>query len=61
MISLEMNKEEAELLLNVIERYQSHLEVEIVRTNNREFKEALKEREKGLKTIIGRLKKLTGQ
>lgn len=59
MITLEMNKEEAELLLNVIERYQSHLEVEIVRTNKREFKEALKEREKGLKTIINRLKKLT--
>ena len=60
MATLEMNKEEAELLLNVIERYQSHLEVEIVRTHKREFREALKEREKGLKIIIDRLKKLVG-
>lgn len=60
MIKLEMNKEEAELLLNVIERYQSHLEVEIFRTHKREFKEALKEREKGLKVVIERLKKLVG-
>jgi hypothetical protein len=60
MATLEMNKEEAELLLNVIERYQSHLEVEIVRTHKREFREALKEREKGLKIIIERLRKLVG-
>ncbi|HNZ58576.1 MAG TPA: hypothetical protein PLX88_02750 [Syntrophorhabdaceae bacterium] len=58
MITLEMNKEEAELLLNVMERYQSHLEVEIVKTKKREFKESLKERERGLKTIIERLSNL---
>ena len=53
-----MNEEEAKFLLNVLERYNSHLEIEIVRTHHREFKEALKERESILKTLIDRLKKL---
>lgn len=42
MITLEMNKEEAELLLNVMERYQSHLEVEIVKTKKESSKNPLK-------------------
>ncbi|MCX5816226.1 MAG: hypothetical protein NTX75_08295 [Proteobacteria bacterium] len=58
MITLEMDSEEAKLLLNVIETYHSHLEVEIVHTHRREFREALKEREKQLKTVIERLKNL---
>jgi hypothetical protein len=58
MINLEMSDEEAKLLSNVLERYDSHLEVEIVRTHRREFRDALKERQKILKTLIERLKKL---
>lgn len=60
MINLEMSDEEAKLLNNVLERYDSHLEVEIVRTHRREFREALKERQKILKTLIERLKRLLG-
>jgi hypothetical protein len=58
MVNLEMSDEEAKLLSNVLERYDSHLEVEIVRTHMREFRDALKERQKILKTLIERLKKL---
>ncbi|MBP7530182.1 MAG: hypothetical protein KA801_19835 [Syntrophorhabdaceae bacterium] len=58
MVTCEMNEDEAKLLLNVLERYYSHLEVEIVRTNRREFREALKEREKQLKTLIEKVKSL---
>ena len=58
MINIGMNEEEAKFLLNVLERYNSHLEIEIVRTHHREFKEALKECESILKALIDRLKKL---
>ena len=58
MVTCEMNEDEAKLLLNVLERYYSHLEVEIVRTNRREFRDALKEREKQLKTLIEKVKSL---
>lgn len=61
MINFEMSEEEAKLLGNVLERYDSHLEVEIVRTHRREFKDTLKERQKTLKTIIDNLKKLLDQ
>jgi hypothetical protein len=60
MVTLEMSDEVAKLLNNVLERYDSHLEVEIVRTHRREFRDALKERQKMLKTLIERLKKLLG-
>lgn len=60
MLTMGMNDEEAKFLLNVLERYNSHLEIEIVRTHHREFREALKERDKILKTLIDRLKKLMG-
>ena len=33
MVTLEMNDEEAKLMLNVLERYHSHLEVEVRRTD----------------------------
>lgn len=58
MVTFEMNDEEAKLLLSVLERYDSHLEVEIVRTHRREFRDALKERERHLKALLERLKKL---
>jgi hypothetical protein len=56
MANLEMNDEEAKLLLNVLERYHSHLEVEVKRTDRREFRDALKERESRLTALIGKVK-----
>ncbi|MBP8626290.1 MAG: hypothetical protein KBI10_06330 [Syntrophorhabdales bacterium] len=58
MITFEMNKDEARLLLNIIERYLSHLEVEIARTHHREFRTALKDREEQIKILIEKLKRL---
>jgi hypothetical protein len=55
MISFEMTEEEAKMVQGVIERYLSHLQTEIIHTDRREFREALKEREKFLKGIIDRL------
>ena len=56
MISFEMSKDEANIVQNVIERYFDHLQVEIMHTDRREFRDALKQREKFLKEIIDRLK-----
>jgi hypothetical protein len=58
MVSLEMTEEEGKLLLDVLDRYHSHLEVEIRRTDHRAFKEALKEREKSLIAVIEKLREL---
>ncbi|HNT43542.1 MAG TPA: hypothetical protein PKN85_03715 [Syntrophorhabdaceae bacterium] len=58
MVTCNMDDDEAKLLLNVLERYHSHLEVEIVRTNRREFRDALKEREKQLSGLMEKVKAL---
>jgi hypothetical protein len=58
MTNFELNDEEAKLLLNVLENYSLHLEVEIKRTYRREFRDALKEREKALHQIVERLRAL---
>jgi hypothetical protein len=56
MISFEMTKDEAIIVQSTIERYLYHLQTEIMHTDRREFREALKEREKFLKEITDRLK-----
>lgn len=56
MVRLEMTKDEAGIVMSVIERYLYHLQVEIIHTDKRDFREALKQREKFLKEIIERLK-----
>jgi precorrin-6B methylase 2 len=56
MITFEMTKDEANIVQNVIERYLYHLQVEIMHTDKREFRDALKQREKFLKDIIDRMK-----
>jgi len=56
MIRFDMTKDEAGIVLSVIERYLYHLQVEIIHTDKRDFREALKQREKFLKEIIDRLK-----
>jgi hypothetical protein len=58
MTNLELNDEEGKLLLNVLENYFLHLQVEINRTHRREFRDALKEREKSLSTVLERLRGL---
>jgi hypothetical protein len=56
MINIQMSKEEANILISVIERYLYHLQVEIIHTDKREFRDALKKRENFLKEIIDRFK-----
>jgi hypothetical protein len=56
MVNLEMTKDEAGIVESVIERYLYHLQVEIIHTDNRSFRDALKQREQFLKEIIDRLK-----
>jgi hypothetical protein len=56
MINLEMNKDEANIMVSVIERYLYHLQVEIIHTDKRDFRDALKERERFLKDMIDRFK-----
>ncbi len=57
MVQLEMNDEEARVLRSVIDNYTAHLEVEIHRTERRDFSEALERREKVLNDLIQRLSK----
>jgi hypothetical protein len=57
VISLEMTKDEANTVENVIERYLDHLQVEITHTDKREFRNALKQRDRFLRQIIDRLNK----
>lgn len=56
MVRFEMTKDEAGIVQSVIERYLYHLQVEIIHTDRREYREALKQRESFLKEIIDRLK-----
>ena len=46
-MQLELNDEEAKVLCSVVDNYTAHLEVEIHRTERRDFREALQKREKG--------------
>ena len=55
MARIDLTDDEAKVLRNVIETYTSHLEVEIHRTERREFREALEKREKFLHEVIRRL------
>ncbi len=61
MVNLELSDDEAKILQSVLENYHSHLDVEIHRTYKREFRDALKEREKFLATVIERLRKQRAQ
>ena len=57
MVQLEMNDEEARVLRSVIDNYTAHLEVEIHRTEKRDFREALRRREEVLRALVRRLGK----
>jgi hypothetical protein len=51
-----MNENELKILVSVVERYLYHLQVEIIHTDKREFRNALKEREQFLKEMIDKFK-----
>jgi len=56
MSKLNLTPEEEKKLLEVLERYYPMLRIEIVNTDDREFRRSLKEREVFMKEIIERLK-----
>ncbi len=55
MTQLQLNDEEVKVLRSVLENYTAHLEVEVHRTERRDFREALQGREKVLQGLIERL------
>jgi hypothetical protein len=55
MVQLRLTDDEAEMLLGLIENYMPELEVEIHRTEGREFREALEKKRKFLHDMIRRL------
>ncbi len=56
MPTFELTTEEQEALLEILERYYPDLRREIVNTDDREFRRALKQREAAMKEMIHRLK-----
>ena len=56
MSKLNLTTDEEQKLLEVLERYYPMLRIEIVNTDDREFRRSLKEREAFMKEIIERLK-----
>ena len=58
MINFELNDDEAKLVSDVLGNYRLHLGAEIMHTDSREFREALKKREKDLEVMIERLGRL---
>ena len=55
MVELKLTDDEAKTLLNLIENYMPELEVEIHRTEEHEFREALEKKEKFLREMVRRL------
>ena len=56
MSKLNLTPEEEQKLLEILERYYPMLRIEIVNTDDREFRRSLKERETFMKELIERLK-----
>jgi hypothetical protein len=56
MSTLELTREEEQHLLEILERYYPSLRIEVVNTDDREFRRALKQRETFMKDLITRLK-----
>lgn len=57
MVTVELTEDETKVLRNVLENYLTHLRIEIVGTYRKEFRDALKEREKTLLELVSRLEK----
>ena len=56
MSKLELTPDEEKELLAILERYHHDLRVEIVNTDDREFRRFLRKREEFLSGLINRLK-----
>jgi len=56
MSTLDLTREEERHLLEILERYYPSLRIEVVNTDDREFRRALKQRETFMKDLIARLK-----
>jgi rRNA-processing protein FCF1 len=56
MSTLELTPDEGKVLLEFLERYLSNLRIEIVNTDDREFRRDLRRREEIIRVIFGRLK-----
>jgi hypothetical protein len=54
---IELTDQEAELLRSVLEEYVSDLRMEVSNTDNMDFREALKEKERILRGLVERLRK----
>jgi hypothetical protein len=61
MVRLELTEDEAKILWSVIENYRVHLEVEIHRTERKEFRQALEKRERFLREFVKRLNEQQGK
>lgn len=58
MSTLELTPDEGKALLEFLERYLSNLRIEIVNTEDREFRRSLRQREDIIRAIAGRLKEM---
>ena len=56
MSKLELSPDEEKELLAILERYIYDLRVEIVNTDDREFRKFLRKREEFMRSLIDRLK-----
>jgi hypothetical protein len=56
MAKLELTPDEEKELLAILERYRHDLRIEIVNTDDREFRRFLRKREEFLHDLINRLK-----
>ncbi len=60
MAAIELSSEEQVFLLEILERADHNLRVEIVNTDKRDFRHELKQRELVLEKLIDRLKNTPG-
>ena len=58
MLALELTQEEAKALLEILERHFPELRREVVNTDDREYRRALKVTEQYMKQFIDRLKEM---
>ena len=60
MPTFEMTAEEQKLLLEILERADYNLRVEIANTDQREFRRELKQREGVMEKLLDRLRNISG-
>jgi hypothetical protein len=58
-ISLELSREEAQLLLDHLASHLKHMDAELVRTDKRELQHAIAVEEKALQGVVDRLRTVT--